>query len=157
MSMYKEFNSTYITLVAFFDQKHFLVENRAQKSIYFLTPNRQYAFTAKELLADIEEPNNQNAPRLLLSTFNVKQLAILNSRVSCHSICLGAPITDKQIEANPSTVLQPDWENMVLTHAGDLDPPQLQQAAQQCQILPAIKGSLILVITLQIWMQSPVS
>ena len=36
-----EFNSTCITLVAFFDPKHFLVENRAQKSIYFLTPNTQ--------------------------------------------------------------------------------------------------------------------
>merc|ERR1712086_103775 len=43
MSMYKEFNSTCITLVAFFDPKHFLVENRARKSIYFLTPNTQYA------------------------------------------------------------------------------------------------------------------
>ena len=41
MSMYKEFNSTCITLVAFFDPKHFLVENRARKSIYFLTPNTQ--------------------------------------------------------------------------------------------------------------------
>ena len=42
MTMYKEFNSTCITLVAFFDPKHFLVENRAPASIYFLTPNRQY-------------------------------------------------------------------------------------------------------------------
>ena len=43
MSMHKEFNSTCITLVAFFDPKHFLVENGAPESIYFLTPNRQYA------------------------------------------------------------------------------------------------------------------
>ena len=42
MSMYKEFNSTCITLVAFFYPMLFLVENRAWKSIYFLTPNRQY-------------------------------------------------------------------------------------------------------------------
>ena len=41
ISMHKEFNSTCITLVAFFDPKHFLVENRARKSIYFLTPNTQ--------------------------------------------------------------------------------------------------------------------
>ena len=40
--MYKDFNSTCITLVAFFDPKHFLAENRARKSIYFLTPNTQY-------------------------------------------------------------------------------------------------------------------
>ena len=40
--MHKEFNSTCITLVAFFDPKHFLVENRAPESIYFLTPNTQY-------------------------------------------------------------------------------------------------------------------
>ena len=43
MSMYKEFNSTCITLVAFFDPKHFLVENRAPESIYLLTPNTQYS------------------------------------------------------------------------------------------------------------------
>ena len=33
MSMYKEFNSTCITLVAFSDPKHVLVENRAPESI----------------------------------------------------------------------------------------------------------------------------
>ena len=42
MSTHKEFNSTWITLVAFFDPKHFLVENGAPESIYFLTPNTQY-------------------------------------------------------------------------------------------------------------------
>ena len=42
MPMYKEFNSTCIILVAFFDPKHFLVENGTPESIYFLTPNTQY-------------------------------------------------------------------------------------------------------------------
>ena len=37
-------------LVAFFDQKHFLVENRAPESIYFLTPNRQYKIYKCEYL-----------------------------------------------------------------------------------------------------------
>ena len=41
MSMHKKINSTCITLVAFFDPKYFLVENRAPESIYFLTPNTQ--------------------------------------------------------------------------------------------------------------------
>ena len=50
MSMYKEFNSTCITLVVFFDPKHFLVENRAPASIYFLTPNRQYKNVASSSL-----------------------------------------------------------------------------------------------------------
>ena len=37
---------------------------------------------------------------------------------------------------------------MVSTHTGDLDLPQLQQAARRCHILPAIKHSLISVLKL---------
>ena len=68
--------------------------------------------------------------------------------VNSYDRCLDAPVADKHISENLITVLQPDWDTMVLTHKGDLDPPQLPQAAQQCHTLPAIKHFLIPVVNL---------
>ena len=46
MLVHKELNSLWLTLVAFFDPKHFLVEKSVQGWIYFLTPNTQYTQSA---------------------------------------------------------------------------------------------------------------
>jgi hypothetical protein len=67
---------------------------------------------------------------------------------SSHFLCLDAPVTNKQLATNPITLMQPDGDTMVSTHTGDLDLPQLPQAARRCHILPAIKHSLILVVKL---------
>ena len=90
---------------------------------------------------------------MLLSTYdvnqeNIKEWAILDSGASSHFLCLDAPVTNKQPATNPITIVQPDGDVMVSTHTGDLDLPQLPQAARRCHILPAIKYSLISVVKL---------
>ena len=113
----------------------------------------RYVFAVNELLVNIQEPTNQPAPNMLLSTFdinreNIKEWAILDLGASSNFLFLDAPVTTKQIAINPITVLQPDGDTMVSTHMGDLDLSQLPQAAHRGHILPVIKHSLIMVVKL---------
>ena len=95
----------------------------------------KYAFAANTLLANIQVPTKHPAPDMLLSTYNVNQenireWAILDLGASSHFLCLDASVTNKQPATNPITVMQPDGDAVVSTHTGDLDLPQLPQAAR---------------------------
>ena len=103
----------------------------------------------------MQEPTDQPAPNMILSTFDIDQENIKEWEIpdagtsrSSHFLCLGTPDTNKQIVTNPITVLQPAGDAMVSTDMGDLDLSQLPQAACRCHILPAIKQSLISVVQL---------
>ena len=50
MSVHKELNSLWLTLIAFFDPKHCFVKKSVRKSIYFLTSNRQYSGSIQTVL-----------------------------------------------------------------------------------------------------------
>jgi hypothetical protein len=111
----------------------------------------RYAFAANELLANVQQPSHQPAPKMFLSTFdvnwqNIREVAMLDSGASSHVLCSDAPVTDKQIATAPITVIHLDGDTTTSTYDDNLDLPQLPRAARRCHILPAIKQSLISVV-----------
>ena len=88
---------------------------------------------------------------MLLSTFkinqkNIKEWTILDSGASSQFLCLDAPVTNKQTEKHPITVLSPNSDTMKSIYEGDFDLPQISKTARRCHILPTIKHSRIYVV-----------
>ena len=80
---------------------------------------------------------------------NIKEWAILDSGAISHFLVVGATVTNKQVAVTPISVTLPDGDQVLYTHIGDLDMPQLPKSAREFHIIPDLASySLISVVKL---------
>ena len=100
--------------------------------------NTRFAYAASALLSTVN-----------INQDNIHEWAVLDSGATSHFLVINAPTVNKKPAQQPISASLPDGDKIHSTHTGDLDLPELPQAARFAHILPGLdKYSLISVVKL---------